>query len=192
MTGTEDIDPVQKSTQTTSSGNVYVVDPWIRPPRGEESREAVHKARNFDGYSTIQAAESDRIMFVSRPIEPFAAGMDGNNIQRHGVYVVTDLMVYDDDVYALHWNGLIGNLATSMRWGSMQPVVQVTRSSSHWWRCEGIAGTSPTPPQCCKSLLRTTVAGRMVVKKLCLLVSGFGHMRKKVGLHKATVPMACL
>lgn len=98
MTGAEDINPVQKHTQTTSGGDVYVVDPWIRPPRGAESLEAVDKAGNFDGYPTVQAVESDRIDFVSRPIERNDAGMDGDNVQRHGVYVVTDLSVYDDDV----------------------------------------------------------------------------------------------
>lgn len=94
----EDINPVQKHTQTVSEGDLYVVDPWIRPPKGAQSLEAVGKAGNFDGYPTIQATESDRLSFISRPIERNDAGMEGDNVQRHGVYVVTDLDVYDEEI----------------------------------------------------------------------------------------------
>lgn len=69
----------------------HVVDPWIRPPRGVHTQQAVGMAGDFDGYPRIIASPFDEIEFLMRPIT-----RDGDNTQRHGVYLITDKQLVQD------------------------------------------------------------------------------------------------
>lgn len=70
---------------------VHVVDPWIRPPRGVATQQALGLAGDFDLYPRITATGFDRIRFNMRPI-----AREGTNTQRHGVYVITDKQLVRD------------------------------------------------------------------------------------------------
>lgn len=70
---------------------LHVVDPWIRPPRGVETQQAIGLAGDFDLYPRITASPYDRIEFNMRPIK-----REGDNKQRHGVYVITDKQLVQD------------------------------------------------------------------------------------------------
>ena len=70
---------------------LHVVDPWIRPPRGVETQQAIGLAGDFDLYPRISAGPFDRIEFNMRPIQ-----REGGNTQRHGVYVITDKQLVED------------------------------------------------------------------------------------------------
>ena len=72
--------------------HMHMVDPWIRPPRGVETQQAIGMAGDFDLYPRVIAASRfDRIHFNMRPIE-----REGDNKQRHGVYVITDKQLVKD------------------------------------------------------------------------------------------------
>lgn len=69
----------------------HVVDPWIRPPRGVPTQQAIGMAGDFDGYPRIIASPFDTIEFLMRPVDRV-----GPNTQRHGVYVITDKNLVQD------------------------------------------------------------------------------------------------
>jgi len=69
----------------------HVVDPWVRPPRGVPTQQAIGMEGDFDGYPTIVASPYDSIEFLMRPV-----ARDGDNTQRHGVYVITDKQLVQD------------------------------------------------------------------------------------------------
>ena len=64
---------------------VHVVDPWIRPPRGVTTQQALGRPGDFASYPRVTASPFDRIDFIIRPI-----AREGSNLQRHGVYLITD------------------------------------------------------------------------------------------------------
>ena len=69
----------------------HVVDPWIRPPRGVPTQQAIGMPGDFDGYPQITATPYDSIEFLMRPVARV-----GDNTQRHGVYVITDKQIVRD------------------------------------------------------------------------------------------------
>lgn len=76
-------DPLVKGGQT-----IHVVDPWIRPPRGNTAQYAVDVPGDFEGYPSLEAASPlDRITFYHRTI---------GRTQRHGVYVITNQTLVQD------------------------------------------------------------------------------------------------
>lgn len=70
---------------------LHVVDPWIRPPRGVETQQAQGAAGDFELYPRIKVTPFDRIKFNMRPI-----AREGDNTQRHGVYVITNRVLVRD------------------------------------------------------------------------------------------------
>lgn len=70
---------------------LHVVDPWIRPPRGVETQQAIGLAGDFDLYPRIKVGPFDRIEFNMRPIQ-----REGDNKQRHGVYVISNKQLVQD------------------------------------------------------------------------------------------------
>merc|ERR1719273_630449 len=70
---------------------LHVVDPWIRPPRGVETQQAIGMPGDFDLYPRVTVTPFDRIKFIMRPIL-----REGVNTQRHGVYVITDKKLVQD------------------------------------------------------------------------------------------------
>lgn len=69
----------------------HKVDPWIRPPRGVATQQAIGMSGDFDGYPKIIATPLDSIKFLMRPVNRV-----GDNTQRHGVYVITDKQIVQD------------------------------------------------------------------------------------------------
>jgi len=76
-----------KAVQTSK----HTVDPFIRPPRGVATQQAIGMPGDFDGYPRIIATPLDTIEFLMRPVNRV-----GVNTQRHGVYVITDKMLVQD------------------------------------------------------------------------------------------------
>jgi len=70
---------------------LHVVDPWIRPPRGVGTQQAIGMPGDFNLYPNITTTSFDRIKFIMRPI-----AREGINTQRHGVYVITDKKIVQD------------------------------------------------------------------------------------------------
>lgn len=75
----------EEGVRTMFPTKVHVVDPWIRPPRGAPSQQALDQPGDFALYPRIVASPWDRIDFIMRPIV-----REGDNTQRHGVYLITD------------------------------------------------------------------------------------------------------
>lgn len=71
----------------------HLVDPWIRPPRGVPTQQAIGRPGDFAGYPKIVAGPYDSVEFRMRPV-----ARAGDNTQRHGVYVVTDPRLVQDYV----------------------------------------------------------------------------------------------
>jgi len=74
----------------------HVVDPWIRPPRGKTTQQAIGMAGDFDGYPRIIASPFDDIEFLMRPIVYSMRKGTFSNKQRHGVYVITEKQLVQD------------------------------------------------------------------------------------------------
>ena len=70
----------------------HVVDPWIRPPRGLETQQALGLAGDFDEYPRITVTPFDTITFKMRPIDRKGS----TNTQRHGVYINTNKQLVRD------------------------------------------------------------------------------------------------
>lgn len=69
----------------------HVVDPWIRPPRGVPTQQAIGLLGDFNGYPKIVASPFDSIEFLMRPVARV-----GSNTQRHGVYLITEKQLVKD------------------------------------------------------------------------------------------------
>lgn len=105
---TGSINPVSLDyTGRLGNSRLWIVDPWIRPPNGDCTLEALHKQGDFNSFPEIVARhETDRVRFVMRPIsrghtsDVNATNVSSvgdtmehshtDNVQRHGVYLVDD------------------------------------------------------------------------------------------------------
>jgi hypothetical protein len=85
LTSTDDVIVLRGKEKVQTQ--LHVVDPWIRPPRGTATQFAIGKLGDFSGYPRIMATPFDRIKFVMRPVD---RGVNVDNTQRHGVYVITN------------------------------------------------------------------------------------------------------
>lgn len=91
LTSVEDLPISRGSGGDVVPTRLHVADPWIRPPRGVATQQAIGMPGDFDGYPNVTATPFDRIKFVMRPIL-----REGANTQRHGVYVITDKQLVRD------------------------------------------------------------------------------------------------